>query len=207
MSKRKAKQKNKANPIEVVSSSPLKSFALPAIFSANSLYLSFLYFRLFWMNDGSFETEELLTYKYMLYSIFCIYPVFIFTVLLFTKEVKMSVFFKILIFCFVAIIPALYFYTFDLWKEKSLFYGSIIVLLQCVIQSVSQQDEELKFRLAGVYAGKLLLWFVTLLGSMLFLSFYANRDILVHLLFGGFYYLFVCIFDIWVTKSKFLIEN
>ncbi|REC70653.1 hypothetical protein DRF58_08895 [Epilithonimonas hispanica] len=112
----------------------MKPQPLPILFSFNSLYLSFLYFRLFWISEGE-ETPELLIYKYMLYSVFLVYPLFIFSTLIFSKMTKANMFLKFLIFGLVLSGSVLYFYSFDLFKEEELLCGYLVVLIQCLIQS------------------------------------------------------------------------
>ncbi len=183
----------------------MKPQTLPILFSFNSLYLSFLYFRLFWISDGE-ETPELLIYKYMLYSIFLVYPLFIFSTLIFSKMTKANMFFKFLIFGLVLLGPVLYFYSFDLFKQEELMCGYLVMLIQCLIQSQTIKDEEMTTRFAGIYAGKLLLWFFLLIISLSYFLF-DNRDILMNMLFGGIYYLCVGIFDYFINKYKFLTEK
>lgn len=179
--------------------------SLPILFSLNSFYLSFLYFRLFWISDGA-ETPQLLIYKYALYSIFLVYPLFIFSVLIFSKSFKGNIFLKFLIFGLVLIGPILYFYTFDLLEQEELLCGYLIILIQCLIQFQTIKDEEMIARFASVYAGKLLLWFLILLLSMLYLI-NSKHDILMNMLFGGIYYFSVGILDYFVNKYKFLSEK
>lgn len=176
------------------------------IFKLNSLYLSFLYFRMFWLSDGT-ETQELLLYKYMLYSVFMVYPLFIFSTLMFSKEVKAGFFLKFFIWLMILLGPALFFYTFDLYQQKELLYGSILTVIQCLIQSRTIKDDELLFRAAGVFAAKLLLWFFVLLLSMISLVWYSDRDILTNMLAGGIYYFCVAILDMLIDKYKFLSEK
>lgn len=183
----------------------MKSQALPIIFSLNSLYLSFLYFRLFWTSDG-FETPEFLIYKYALYSVFFVYPVFIFAIFIFSKVTKANMFLKFLIFGLVLSGPVLYFYSFDLFDQEELLCGYLVILIQCLIQSQTIKDEEMTARFAGVYAGKLLLWFFLLLVSLSYFLF-DNNEIKMNMLFGGIYYLGVAILDYYVNKSKFLTEK
>ncbi|AZI40853.1 hypothetical protein [Epilithonimonas vandammei] len=183
----------------------MKPQPLPILFSFNSLYLSFLYFRLFWMSDGE-ETPELLIYKYMLYSVFLVYPLFIFSTLIFSKMTKASMFLKFLIFGLVLSGPVLYFYTFDLFEQEELLCGYLVILIQCLIQSQTIKDEEMTVRFASVYAGKLLLWFFLLLFSLSYFLFDDN-EIKMNLMFGGIYYLGVAILDYYVNKSKFLTEQ
>lgn len=179
---------------------------LPIILGLNSFYLSFLYFRLFWLSDGR-ETEELLTYKYMLYSVFLVYPLFIFASFIFSKEFKANVFLKGLIGLLILSGPVLYFYTFDLFEQKELFYGYVITLIQCLIQSFRVKDGEMIARVASVYAAKLLLWFVVLLLSMVSLTLYSGKDILTNMLFGGIYYFCVGILDILIVRYQFLTKK
>jgi|GEM_PF-1369648 len=178
---------------------------LPIFYTLNSFYLSFLYFRLFWISDGE-ETPELLIYKYMLYSVFLVYPLFIFSVLIFSKSFKGGMFLKFLIFGLVSLGAIAYFYTFDLFQQEELTCGYLVMLIQCLIQSQTINDEEMVARVAGVYAGKLLLWFFILLMSMLYLIQF-DKDILMNMLFGGIYYLCVGIFDYWVNRSTFLTQK
>lgn len=175
-------------------------------FSLNSFYLSFLYFRLFWLSDGK-ETAELLTYKYMLYSVFLVYPLFIFSTFIFSKGIKANFFLRLLIWLMCLSGPVLYFYTFDLFDQKELFYGYVMILIQCMFQSLMVKDEEMTARIAGVFAAKLLLWFVVLLLSMFSLVWYSNRDILTNMLAGGLFYLCAGILDILIGKYKFLSEK
>lgn len=183
----------------------MKPQPLSIIFSLNSLYLSFLYFRLFWISDG-FETPEYLIYKYALYSVFLVYPLFIFSILIFSKMTKANMFLKFVIFGLVLSGPVLYFYTFDLFEQKELLCGYLVVLIQCLIQSQTVKDEEMTARVAGVYAGKLLLWFFLLLFSLSYFLFDDN-EIKMNMMFGGIYYLAVAILDYYVNKSKFLKEK
>jgi len=183
----------------------MKPQQLPIIFSLNSLYLSFLYFRLFWISDGK-ETLEFLIYKYALYSIFLVYPLFIFSILIFSKATKVNMFLKFLIFGLVLSGPVLYFYTFDLFEQEELLCGYLVILIQCLIQSQSIKDEEMVARFASVYAGKLLLWFFILLFSLSYFLFDDN-EIKMNMMFGGIYYLGVAILDYYVNKSKFLTEK
>lgn len=178
---------------------------LPILYSLNSFYLSFLYFRLFWISDGE-KTPELLIYKYMLYSVFLVYPLFIFSILIFSKSFKGGMFLKFLIFGLVSSGAIAYFYTFDLFQQEELTCGYLVMLIQCLIQSQTVRDEEMVARVAGVYAGKLLLWFLILLLSMLYLI-NSKHDILMNMMFGGIYYLCVGIFDYWVNRSTFLTEK
>lgn len=184
----------------------MRNRPLSVVFWLNSFYLSFLYFRLFWLSDGK-ETEELLTYKYMLYSVFLVYPLFIFASYIFSKEFKANMLLKGLIGLLLLSGPVLYFYTFDLFEQKELFYGYVITLIQCLIQSFRVKDEEMIARIASVFAVKLLLWFVVLLLSMFSLTFYSDRDILMNMLFGGFYYFCVGILDILIVRYRFLTEK
>lgn len=177
---------------------------LPFAFGLNSFYLSFLYFRMFWISKGG-ETEELLRYKYMLYSVFFVFPLFIFSTLIFTKEFKAGFFLKLFVWLLVAAMPVLYFCFFDLLKEKELLYGSLITLAQCLFQSKTVKDDEMISRVAGVFSAKLLLWFFILLFSLFFQTLYS--DILTNMLFGGIYYLCVGILDILVVRYKFLTEK
>ena len=183
----------------------MKLKSLPIIFSLNSLYLSFLYFRLFWTCDG-FETPEYLIYKYALYCVFLVYPLFIFSIFIFSKMTKASMFLKFLIFGLVLSGPVLYFYTFDLFEQEELLCGYLVILIQCLIQSQTIKDEEMTARFAGVYAGKLLLWFFLLLVSLSYFLFDDN-EIKMNMMFGGIYYLSVAILDYYVNKSKFLTEK
>lgn len=176
------------------------------VFKLNSFYLSFLYFRMFWLSDGT-ETEELLTYKYMLYSVFLVYPLFIFSTFMFSKEVKAGFFVKLLIWLMIFLGPALFFYTFDLYQQKELLYGAVFTVIQCLIQSKTVKDEEMLSRVAGVFAAKLLLWFFVLLLSMTSLIWYSDRDILMNMLAGGIYYFCVGILDILIDRHKFLSEK
>jgi hypothetical protein len=73
--------------------------------------------------------------------------------------------------------------------------------------SLMVKDEEMTARIAGVFAAKLLLWFVVLLLSMFSLIFYSNRDILTNMLAGGLFYLCAGILDILIGKYKFLSEK
>lgn len=182
-----------------------KNKPLPILFSLNSLYLSLLYFRLFWNSDGV-ETPQLLIYKYALYSVFLVYPLFIFSILIFSKMTKASMFLKFLIFGLVLSGPVLYFYTFDLFQQEELLCGYLVILIQCLIQSQAVRDEEMIARFASVYAGKLLLWFFILILSLSYLLI-NDKDILMNMLFGGVYYLSVAIFDYFVNKYKFLTEK
>lgn len=172
-------------------------------FNLNSFYLSFLYFRLFWLSDGR-ETAELLTYKYMLYSVFLVYPLFVFSAFVFSKGAKSNFFLRLLAWLLCLSGPLLFFYTFDLFRQKALFYGYMITLVQCLVQSLTVKNEEMIARVAGVFAAKLLLWFVVLLVSMLSLAWYSDRDILTNMLAGGLFYLGVGILDILIDKHKFL---
>jgi len=183
----------------------MNSKSLPILFSFNSLYLSFLYFRLFWISDGV-ETPDLLIYKYMLYSVFLVYPLFIFSILIFSKGFKGSILLRFLIFGLVSLGAIAYFYTFDLFKQEELLCGYLVILIQCLIQSQTIKDEEMVARFASVYAGKLLLWFFILIISLSYLLINDN-DILMNMLFGGIYYLFVGIFDFFVNKYKFLTQK
>lgn len=183
----------------------MKPQPLPILFSFNSLYLSFLYFRLYWMSDGV-ETEKLLIYKYALYSVFLVYPLFIFSTLIFSKMTKANLFLKFLIFGLVLSGPVLYFYTFDLFEQEELLCGYLVVLIQCLIQSQTIKDEEMTARVAGVYAGKLLLWFFLLVFSLSYFLFDDN-EIKMNMMFGGIYYLGVAILDYYINKSKFLAEK
>jgi len=183
----------------------MKLKSLPIIFSINSLYLAFLYFRLFWISDG-FETPEYLIYKYALYSVFLVYPLFIFSIFIFSKMTKANMFLKFLIFGLVLSGPVLYFYTFDLFEQEELLCGYLVILIQCLIQSQTIKDEEMTARFAGVYAGKLLLWFFLLLFSLSYFLFDDN-EIKMNMLFGGIYYLGAAILDYYVNKSKFLTEK
>lgn len=184
----------------------MKHRVVPIAFGLNSFYLSFLYFRLFWISSGK-VTGELLTYKYMLYSVFMVYPLFMISALIFSKQFKGGFFIKLLVWALMAAVPLLYFYSFDLFDEKPLFYGYILTLIQCLFQSKMIKDEEMAARVAGVFAAKLLLWFVTLILSLSFLIWYSDRDILMNMLFGGFYYLFAGILDIVIVRYKFLTEK
>lgn len=184
----------------------MRSKSLPILFSFNSFYLSFLYFRLFWISDGSDETPQLLIYKYMLYSIFLVYPLFIFSILLFSKSFKGNIFLRFLIFGLVASGPILYFYTFDLFNQKEILVGYLMILVQCIFQSLTIKDGEMIARIASVYAGKLLLWFFILLASLSYLLF-SKSDILMNMLFGGIYYFSVGILDYFINKHKFLTEK
>ncbi|WP_312825693.1 hypothetical protein [Epilithonimonas sp.] len=183
----------------------MKPQPLPILFSFNSLYLSFLYFRLFWISEGE-ETPELLNYKYMLYSVFLVYPLFIFSTLIFSKMKKANMFLKFLIFGLVLSGSVLYFYSFDLFKEEELLCGYLVVLIQCLIQSQKIKDGEMTARFASVYAGKLLLWFFLLLFSLSYFLFDDN-EIKMNMMFGGIYYLGVAILDYYVNKSKYLTEK
>ncbi|RKE79739.1 hypothetical protein [Epilithonimonas arachidiradicis] len=180
----------------------MKPQPLPIFFSLNSLYLSSLYFRLFWISDGE-ETPEFLIYKYALYSVFLVYPLFIFSILIFSKMTKANMFLKFLIFGLVASGPVLYFYTFDLFEQEELLCGYMVVLIQCLIQSQTIKDEEMTARVVGVYAGKLLLWFFLLLFSLSYFLFDDN-EVKMNMMFGGIYYLAVAILDYYINKSKFL---
>jgi Ca2+/Na+ antiporter len=80
------------------------------------------------------------------------------------------------------------------------------MLIQCLIQSQTIKDEEMAARFAGVYAGKLLLWFFLLIISLSYFLF-DNNDILMNMLVGGIYYLCIVIFDYFVNKYKFLTEK
>ncbi|SDJ12114.1 hypothetical protein [Chryseobacterium jejuense] len=182
----------------------MKHRVLPVAFGLNSFYLSFLYFRMFWISEGR-ETVELLTYKYMLYSVFFVYPLFIFSTLILTKEFKAGFFLKIFVWLLAAAGPILYFLTFDLFKEKELFYGCLITLVQCLVQSKTVKDDEMIARVAGVFSAKLILWFFILIFSLFFQTIYS--DILVNMLFGGIYYLCIGILDILVVRYKFLTEK
>lgn len=179
-----------------------KNKTLPILFSLNSLYLSFLYLRLFWISDDV-ETPQLLIYKYALYSVFLVYPLFIFSILIFSKMTKANMFLKFLVFGLVLSGPVLYFYTFDLFEQEELLCGYLVILIQCLIQSQIIKDDEMIARFASVYAGKLLLWFFILILSLSYLLINDN-DILMNMLFGGIYYLCVGIFDYWVSRSTFL---
>jgi len=183
----------------------MKSQTLPLLFSLNSLYLSFLYFRLFWISDGV-ETPEFLIYKYALYSVFLVYPLFIFSILIFSKMTKANMFLKFLIFGLILSGPVLYFYTFNLFEQEELLCGYLVVLIQCLIQTQTVKDEEMTARFAGVYAGKLLLWFFLLLFSLSYFLFDDN-EVKMNMMFGGIYYLGVAILDYFVNKSKFLTEK
>jgi len=183
----------------------MKPQTLPILFSFNSLYLSFLYFRLFWISDGG-ETQELLIYKYALYSVFLVYPLFIFSILIFSKMTKANMLLKFLIFGLVLSGPVLYFYTFDLFEQEELLCGYLVILIQCLIQSQTIKDEEMTARFASVYAGKLLLWFFLLLFSLSYFLFDDN-EIKMNMIFGGIYYLGVAILDYFVNKYKFLTEK
>lgn len=183
----------------------MKPLQLPIIFSLNSLYLSFLYFRLLWNSDGE-ETPEFLIYKYALYSVFLVYPLFIFSILIFSKATRANMFLKFLIFGLVLSGPVLYFYTFDLFEQEELLCGYLVILIQCLIQSQSIKDEEMVAKFASVYAGKLLLWFFILLFSLSYYLFDDN-EIKMNMMFGGIYYLGVAILDYYVNKSKFLTEK
>lgn len=183
----------------------MKPQPLPILFSLNSLYLSFLYFRLFCISDVT-ETPELLIYKYAFYSVFLVYPLFIFSILIFSKGAKANIFLKFLIFGLVLSGPVLYFYTFDLFEQEELLCGYLVVLIQCLIQSQMIKDEEMKARVAGVYSGKLLLWFLLLVFSLSYYLFDDN-EIKMNMMFGGIYYLSVAILDYYVNKSKFLTEK
>ena len=183
----------------------MKPQQLPIIFSLNSLYLSFFYFRLFWVSDG-FETPEYLIYKYALSSVFLVYPLFIFSILIFSKGTNANIFLKFVIFGLVLSGPVLYFYTFDLFEQEELLCGYLVILIQCLIQSQTIKDEEMTVRFASVYAGKLLLWFFLLLFSLSYFLFDDN-EIKMNLMFGGIYYLGVAILDYYVNKSKFLTEQ
>lgn len=180
-----------------------KSFTI--FYSLNSFYLSFLYFRLFWISEGV-ETAELLIYKYMLYSIFLVYPLFIFSILIFSKGFKGSMFLRFLIFGLVSLGAIAYFYTFDLFKQEELLCGYLVMLIQCLIQSQTVNNEEMIARFASVYAGKLLLWFFILIISLSYLLINDN-DILMTMMFGGIYYLSVGILDYWINKSTYLTKN
>ncbi|WP_336959141.1 hypothetical protein [Chryseobacterium contaminans] len=182
----------------------MKHRILPVAFGLNSFYLSFLYFRMFWISDRV-ETSELLTYKYMLYSVFFVYPLFIISTLILTKEFKAGFFLKIFVWLLVASGPLLYFLTFDLYKEKELFYGCLITVAQCLIQSKMVKDDEMIARVAGVFSAKLILWFFILLLSLFFHTIYS--DMLSNMLFGGIYYLCIGILDILVVRYKFLTEK
>ena len=183
----------------------MKSKSIPILFSLNSFYLSFLYFRLFWISDG-LETPQLLIYKYALYSIFLVYPLFIFSILIFSKSFKGNTFLRFLIFGLVLLGPVLYFYTFDLFEQEELLCGYLVILIQCLIQSQTIKDEEMIARFASVYAGKLLLWFFILIISLSYLLINDN-DILMNMLFGGVYYFCGGIFDYLINKYKFLTEK
>ncbi|SHL26706.1 hypothetical protein [Chryseobacterium contaminans] len=182
----------------------MKHRILPVAFGLNSFYLSFLYFRMFWISDRV-ETSELLTYKYMLYSVFFVYPLFIISTLILTKEFKAGFFLKIFVWLLIASGPLLYFLTFDLYKEKELFYGCLITVAQCLIQSKMVKDDEMIARVAGVFSAKLILWFFILLLSLFFHTIYS--DMLSNMLFGGIYYLCIGILDILVVRYKFLTEK
>jgi len=175
---------------------------LPIVFSLNSIYLSFLYFRMFWMSDGR-ETQEFLIYKYALYSVFLVYPLFIFSILIFSKMTKLNIVMKFLIFGLILSGPVLYFYTFDLFEQEELLCGYLVILIQCLVQSQTIKNEEMIARFASVYAGKLLLWFFILIISLSYLL-YKDNDVLMNLMFGGVYYLCCGILDYAVNKYKFL---
>ncbi|WP_347216123.1 hypothetical protein, partial [Chryseobacterium sp.] len=145
----------------------MKHRILPVAFGLNSFYLSFLYFRMFWISDGG-ETAELLNYKYMLYSVFFVFPLFIISTLILTKEFKAGFFLKVFVWLLVASGPILYFLIFDLYKEKELFYGCIITVIQCLVQSKTVKDDEMIARVAGVFSAKLILWFFILIFSLFF---------------------------------------
>ncbi|OCA76514.1 hypothetical protein BBH99_12570 [Chryseobacterium contaminans] len=159
---------------------------------------------MFWISDRV-ETSELLTYKYMLYSVFFVYPLFIISTLILTKEFKAGFFLKIFVWLLIASGPLLYFLTFDLYKEKELFYGCLITVAQCLIQSKMVKDDEMIARVAGVFSAKLILWFFILLLSLFFHTIYS--DMLSNMLFGGIYYLCIGILDILVVRYKFLTEK
>lgn len=182
----------------------MKHRILPVAFGLNSFYLSFLYFRMFWISDGG-ETAELLRYKYMLYSLFFVYPLFIISTLILTKEFKAGFFLKIFVWLLVAAGPILFFAIFDLYKEKELFYGCLITVAQCLVQSKMVKDDEMIARVAGVFSAKLILWFFILILSLFFHTIYS--DMLSNLLFGGIYYLCIGILDILVVRYKFLTEK
>lgn len=182
----------------------MKHRILPIAFGLNSFYLSVLYFRMFWMSD-EMKTEVLLTYKYMLYSVFVVFPLFIISTLILTKEFKAGFFLKLFIWLLVATMPVLYFFAFDLVKEKELLYGYLITLVQCLIQSKTVKDDEMISRVAGVFSAKLILWFFILLLSIFFHTFYS--DLPANMLAGGVYYLCVGILDILVVRYKFLTEK
>lgn len=182
----------------------MKQRILPVAFGLNSFYLSFLYFRMFWISDGG-ETAELLKYKYMLYSLFFVYPLFIISTLILTKEFKAGFFLKIFVWLLVAAGPILFFLIFDLYKEKELFYGCLVTVAQCLYQSKTVKDDEMISRVAGVFSAKLILWFFVLLLSISFHIFYA--DLPANMLGGGVYYLCVGILDILVVRYKFLTEK
>ncbi len=177
---------------------------LPVAFGLNSFYLSFLYFRMFWISD-SVGTAELLKYKYMLYSLFFVYPLFIISTLILTKEFKAGFFLKMFVWLLVAAGPILFFLTFDLYKEKELFYGCLVTVAQCLYQSKTVKDDEMISRVAGVFSAKLILWFFILLFSLFFHTIYSET--LSNMLFGGIYYLTIGILDIVVVRYKFLTEK
>lgn len=182
----------------------MKHRILPIAFGLNSFYLAVLYFRMFWISDKA-STAELLTYKYMLYSVFFVYPLFIISTLILTKEFKAGFFLKLFVWLLVASGPVLYFLIFDLYKEKELFYGCLITVIQCLVQSKTVKDDEMIARVAGVFSAKLILWFFVLLVSLSFHTFYS--DLPANMLGGGIYYLCVGILDILVVRYKFLTEN
>ncbi|MEJ5102639.1 hypothetical protein [Chryseobacterium sp. MYb328] len=182
----------------------MKHRVLPIAFGLNSFYLSVLYFRMFWISD-KVKTELLLTYKYMLYSVFFVFPLFIISTLILTKEFKAGFFLKLLIWLLVAAMPVLYFWFFDLMKEKELLYGYLITLVQCLVQSKTVKDDEMISRVAGVFSAKLILWFFILLVSLSFHTLYS--DLPASMLAGGIYYLCVGILDILVVRYKFITEK